>query len=318
VVAVPGLIRRLDHVVAAAQAGARLDERLVDLLPELLGHPVGRGEVRRLIMAGVVRIDGRPARRPGLALAEGVRLSAAIDTRKLGARPRGPLTLRPDDVLYEDPWLIAVSKPPGLPTHVTADPSRPHLVGLVLAWLEARRGPAAAPDRLGVHQRLDRDTSGVVLFTTDPAADAGLARQFAARKIGKTYHALTARPAVLPPTRWRISARIETPAGPVEAITEFERGEVLPRALLVEAHPRTGRKHQIRIHLAGMGLPILGDLRHGPKGARPVVERLMLHASRLELRHPIDGRAFRIECPWPEDFTRALGAMRRPAGVRKG
>jgi 23S rRNA pseudouridine1911/1915/1917 synthase len=316
-VAVPEVMRRLGHVVTSAEDGTRLEDCVIAVLAEALGRPVGRGEARRLIMAGVVRLDGRPQRRPGLILRAGARLTGALDTRRLARRARAPRSIDAGDLLYEDRWLVAVNKPPGLPTHVTADPSRPHLVGLVLEWLQARDGAAGAP-RLGVHQRLDRDTSGIVLLTKDPAADAGLARQFADRVIGKTYHALTIRPAVLPPAKWRVSARIETPGGPVEAVTDFERRESLAQALLIEAFPRTGRKHQIRIHLAGMGLPILGEDRHGPGTARPGADRLMLHAARLDLRHPIDDTPLRIECPWPSDFAGLVHRQRRAAKLRKG
>ena len=300
-------MRRLALTTTEAHENVRLDESVAVWLSQALGRPLSKSAVRRLLMAGAVRMGGSPLRRPGLLLAPGLRLEARIDEAKLassGARDR-PAALDARHVLYEDAALVAVDKPPGLPMHATADAARPHLVGLVEALVASRGGPTP---RLGVHQRLDRDTSGVVLFTKDAAANAPLARAFAAREIEKTYLALCRRPKTLPPSAW--SSRV--PVAGAAAETAFRIREVLPRALLVEARPSTGRKHQIRIHLAEAGMPVLGDDVYG---AGPTREspRLLLHARRLALRHPLTGERLVIDSPPPEDFRRALAALRRPA-----
>ena len=212
---------------------------------------------------------------------------------------------------------MAVSKPPGLPTHETVDPRRPHLVGLLTSLL-SRRDPGASPSdrvRLGIHQRLDRDTSGVILFTKHRAADAELARQFAERGVVKTYHALTSLHPRAPAREWSVRSEIRAQPGVTqEAQTDFRLMESLPRGLLLEARPHTGRKHQIRVHLAEAGLPILGDERYG-QGSAPSrqVPRLMLHAFRLELVHPATGRPLVIESPWPQDFRRVVELLRAEA-----
>jgi RluA family pseudouridine synthase len=172
-----------------------------------------------------------------------------------------------------------------------------------------------------VHQRLDRDTSGVVLFGVAPEANAELHRAFAERAVAKTYLALAAARPGDAPRRFRVAA----PLGPARggrggvrvggegarpAETEVDVVEVIGRACLVEARPLTGRKHQVRAHLAHAGLPILGDPLYGAP-SRPAVPRLMLHASRLALRHPTTGTPLVLEAPLPQDFQSVLRGLRR-------
>jgi 23S rRNA pseudouridine1911/1915/1917 synthase len=320
-----GPTRRLVRVVGRHEAGGRLVDLLAGWLTAALARAVPRSRVRAMIAAGAVRADGRVERNPGRPLRPGQRLEALVRPSALQpprVRSDRPFQLSAGAIVHRDEALIVVSKPAGLPTHATADPERPHLVGHVQGLLAAEgRAPYVA-----VHQRLDRDTSGLVLFAIDPAANAALARAFQGREVEKVYLALTARPDLLPAA----SFRIDTPLGPTEggrricpggpdalpAQTDVVVREVLPHALLVEARPRTGRKHQIRVHLAHVGLPILGDASYGPGRARPpalAVPRLMLHAWRLSLPHPISGRPLACESPLPEDFRQALRAARGPA-----
>jgi RluA family pseudouridine synthase len=324
------LNRRFHHRVLAAENGRRLDEWAREWLSRALGRAVARSEVRRWVMAGAVRLEGAPPRHPAAALVAGRRIEVRIRAEAAGPRARTtPPRIDASNILFEDAWLVAVDKPAGLPTHATADPRRPHLVGLLTGLLAKRANPggADAGPRLGVHQRLDRDTSGVILFSKNPSANPGLARQFAERTVRKTYHALTARPEVLPPPRWTATGRLPREGrGPgAEAVTELVLVECFASGLLVEARPRTGRKHQIRLHLAAAGLPVLGDDRHGPPRARAPRDRaggggrLMLHAGRLELLHPVTGEPLVIESPWPPDFCRMVEALRSPrAGLRAG
>lgn len=208
-----------------------------------------------------------------------------------------PATTPAPTILYADEDLLAVDKPAGLPMHANLDESRPHLVGLL------------GEPYLGIHQRLDRDTSGVVVFARSLRANAGLARQFEQRLVRKSYHALAVRRPC--PKEWRESRPLGDPArkgGPVTvgrgkpAETLFRVLRTLPAALLIEARPLTGRKHQIRAHLAAAGLPLLGDpLYGGPPGPRA-----LLHACRLELAHPVTGEPLVLESPYPEDFCLLL------------
>jgi len=320
---------RLVRRVAAGDGGRRLVDVLLDWLRERLADEVPMARVRALVASGGVRVDGAVVRAPGRPLRSGQHVEALVDVERL--RPRAlaldrPFELTPERILFRDAFLLAVDKPPGLPTHATADPSRPSLVGHVERFLAPPGAPREAAGRvvgvptLAVHQRLDRDTSGVVLFGLDPRANAGLARAFAERLAEKTYLAITAAPRTLPGKRFRVSA----PIGPARAgrpgVALGGRGarpaetdvlvrEVLKGALLVEARPLTGRKHQVRAHLAEAGLPILGDTTYGSADAH--VPRLMLHAWRLALPHPVTGEPLRLEAEVPPDFAAVLAERRR-------
>ena len=337
--------RVLQRRVSVAEAGRRLVDVLQAWLAAELGERVPMARVRALVSAGGVRVDGDVARAAGRPLRRGQHVRALVEPERLQARARlldRRFTLSADRILFDDGIVLAVDKPPGLPTHATADLARPSLVGHVEGYLRAR----GTPVKPAVHQRLDRDTSGVVLFGIDPRANAGLARAFASREAEKSYLAITAAPKRRPKDRFRIEAPIG-PAGqgregvriggkgaqPAE--TEVLVREVLDGALLITAHPLTGRRHQLRAHLAHAGLPILGDHLYGPASAeatgrvaplrglpppdgaavpraaaRSRVPRLMLHASRLALPHPTTGKPLVIESPIPADFAAVLAALR--------
>ena len=325
--------RRLSLRTNATHAGRRLDEVLAGWLPQALGRPLSKAKVRRLVIAGAVRVDGLVNRRPVTPLAAGrvvevrVRLSL-LEDRTSHDRP---FTLTDARILYEDGWVIAVDKPPGLPTPPTVDPGRPSLFAAVRTWLSERAGREAY---LGLHQRLDRDTSGVVLFTKDPHVNPGLAEAFAHHQVVKTYHALVGPPGRRPPRQWQVrsllgavgkgaQARVRSVAdGGSPSETAFVVREILAGGLLIEARPRTGRKHQIRVHLAEAGLAILGDDLYGKgSSARLEVPRVMLHAVRLELLHPMTRAPLVIESPYPEDFRQvraALGVTGARARTRRG
>lgn len=250
-------------------------------------------------MGGAVCVAGRPLRRPGMPVRRGLRLEVRL--RPGALRPPGvlgdaPFALAARHILFEDDVLIAIDKPPGIPTQPTVDPARPSLYRLVKAYLLAQAAPGEP--YLGLHQRLDRDTSGVVLFTKAGRVNPAVAALFAERRVEKTYRALVARPPRLPPARWSV----ETPVAGAAARTEFRLLQSYPDRLSVEARPSTGRKHQIRVHLAARGMPILGDERHGGPGIAKRAPRLMLHAHRLAFRHPVSGREIVIESPLPADF----------------
>lgn len=304
-------------------AGARLVDALGRWLTEAVGHPVPRARARGLVRAGAVRVDGVVSRGPGYPLRVGQRVQTVVRPELLSpraARTDRAFLLTDRAILFRDGVLLAVDKPPGLPTHATADPSRPSLVGHVERYLRA----AGARPYVAVHQRLDRDTSGVVLFATDRRANAGLARTFGSRRVAKTYVALAARPRALPDRRLRLRQPLGAPGpgrrsgvtvggeGARPAETEVVVREVLADALLLEARPLTGRKHQVRAHLAHAGMPILGDPVYGAAGGR--APRLMLHARRLALPHPLTDEPLVIESPLPVDFVALLARLRGTRG----
>jgi 23S rRNA pseudouridine1911/1915/1917 synthase len=309
---------RLYWRVAPSQAGLRLADVLSTWLEKALGHPVPMARVRALAAAGGVLVNGEVVRAAGRPVRAGQRIEALVRPELLRSRATvsdRPFRLTPAGILFRDAALLAVDKPPGLPTHATADASRPSLVGHVERFLAA----AGAGAYVAVHQRLDRDTSGIVLFATDARANENLARAFSGREVEKTYVALTARPAILPRRALRVSAPLALPGpggarrvtvggeGAKRAETEVVVREVLADALLVEARPLTGRKHQVRAHLAHAGMPILGDPVYGDPARAP---RLMLHARRLVLPHPLTGRVLAIESPLPADIEDVLARLR--------
>ena len=314
--------RRLVHRVSAGEAGRPLVDLLASSVPGIAGAGVARARLRALVIAGAVRVDGVPCRSPSRRLRAGARVDAVLRLdalRSPTARTDRPFVLGASSILYRDEWLVPVDKPPGLPTHATADPRRPSLVGALQEHLAA----AGGRPYVAVHQRLDRDTSGVVLFAIHPDANDGLSRAFARGEVAKTYLAL-ALPAG--PTRGgrftiaeplcvsRAGGRVKVGGpGAKPAATAVVIRERLATVLLVEAHPATGRKHQIRAHLAHAGLPILGDALYGgqPGTAGSLrAPRLMLHAARLALPHPLSGEELVVESPLPRDFELVLQKAR--------
>jgi len=322
---------RLIHTVSREEQGTRLDLLVAAWLARELDEPLSKSAVRRLIMAGAIRLDGHPLRRPGAIVGVEARLEAVIDRARLDRAAGGGAAVETTGlaILFEDDDLLAVAKPSGLAMHATADPRRSDLFNALRRLLAERGGQrdaGAALPYLGLHHRLDADTSGVVLFTRRERANAGLARQFAQGEVTKVYRAIVSRPRHEVPRRWRVENRLamggsgrtacmQEAAVGTRAATAFAILESLPAALLVEARPETGRKHQIRAHLAGSHLPILGDTRYGgsSRAGRCVAPRVMLHAFTLSLRHPLTGAPLTITCPYPPDFTSLLARLRRPA-----
>lgn len=282
-------------IVVREDAMVPLDRWLATELAAALGRPVPRGLARKAIVSGFVQIGGRIVRDPGSIARRG----PSVFVRSMDWIPAAdPGTgLR---VLFEDEWLIAADKPAGLPTHETKDTARPSLTALV----ERHVGR-----RVFVHHRLDAGTSGVVLFAKAPEANAGLARSFEARGVDKTYVALIPRPPIDWPTTFVLdspiavlkngTARVDPSGLPARTQVRVLQGS--RDRVLIEAKPVTGRKHQIRVHLAAAGAPIIGDPRYGSDSR--TASRLMLHAERLEIDHPITGTRLVIASPRPADFT---------------
>lgn len=222
-------------------------------------------------------------------------------------------------VLYADAAVVAVNKPSGLPVLPDGyDPAAPHLVGL----LRARLG------ELWVVHRLDRGTSGVLLFARTAEAHRTLNLQFDRHQVWKTYLALVVgAPAWdevvetvrLRPDGDRKHRTVPDPARGKPSVTRFRVLERLPGCVLVEALPETGRTHQIRAHLRALGHPIAGDPLYGGGAAaltfpgapdRTLIGRPALHASSIAFLHPGDGRQLRLDAPSPEDLAAALSVLR--------
>jgi RluA family pseudouridine synthase len=223
--------------------------------------------------------------------------------------PARRVELEEASILHEDEWVVAVDKPSGLPTHATRDPERDHLLASVARLLQRRDGEA--PELFAIH-RLDVGTSGVVLLARRPEANAPLSRAFAERRVDKRYDALVfAGDGEIPETfevKRYLKAKgrraLVVRSGGKPSHTVFERIAVEGERALLSAHPTTGRMHQIRVHLADRGTPILGDHLYGHRRAH--AERLMLHAQRLSLPHPSGEGTLEIIAPTPVVFRRML------------
>lgn len=189
-------------------------------------------------------------------------------------------------VLFEDNDLLVVNKPAGINHHAPGE----FAVEGLHEWLQRRRR-----EKFATIHRLDKDTSGVVVFGKSALANRSLTEQFAGKTARKTYHFLSAAP---PPAK---RLRVTTPVDGKPAATWFETAGRRGRFALVRAEPETGRTHQIRIHAAEAGFPVAGDDLH----ERPlaVLPRMMLHAAAIELRHPRSGQLVRFQAPEPQTFA---------------
>lgn len=297
----PGVYRLL---VPLAAAGVRLDHFLSSELERL-----SRGLAKRLIDLGGVHVDGRRVRRCSLPLTAGQRVELYVDGLSLE-----PFQLDPARVLYRDRYLLALDKPAGIATQPT--PAR--YQGTLYASLQQFLG-AAAELSLGMVQRLDRDTSGVIIFSIHAKAHRGLTAAFREHRVIKRYLALTAG---LPPTdggeirsqlaRRRATNRmVSVEHGGKPAVTRYRVIHRYTAAALVEVEIPTGRTHQIRIHFAEAGFPLLGDTAYGGPAvcAGAAVPRQMLHASELLLDHPVSAAELALHAPLPTDFTAVMQAL---------
>lgn len=273
-----------------------------------------------LIAGGCVTMDGAPARFGALINLSGGR--HLIEVRFPGAWPRHMgATEMPLDILHEDEHLVAVNKPPGIVVH----PSRGHLDNRTLQngvryryrhLLHLGSACVAPP------HRLDKDTSGVIVFALTRAAYAGLVRQFSANEPRKTYLAIVDGTPDFEETASREAIGRDQVNPRRGALVGENRGgkpaETFFRVLaagnglaLVEAKPKTGRSHQIRLHLAGLGLPVAGDRDYHPDPDRHGAPRQALHAIRLELAHPVSGEHLAFSAAFPGDLEPLLAEIPR-------
>jgi 23S rRNA pseudouridine1911/1915/1917 synthase len=298
----------------------------LDLLLIRRHPPMSRRKAREVIEKGQVAVDGRTVREAGREVAESA--AVAFDpNRKALSRARCTLA-----VLHQDAHVIVVDKPAGLLTVPSAPGVHDEDTALRRVQDYARRLEPRGGWAERVH-RLDRDTSGALAFALSPEARAGLIETFRHHRIERGYLAIVeGEPGaeagtIDAPLRegWRSGRRAVARPGEEhrEARTHWRVRARLQGAALLEIRLETGRQHQIRVHLAHVGLPILGDAVYGkPRagdrttGGRPLARRPMLHAHRLAFAHPVTGERVAALSPLPEDFKRALIALRRKAPGR--
>lgn len=302
-----------------ASSRTRLDLLLREKVPLLVGKEISNSKLRRLIVSGSVYVGGRQVRIPAFEVFPGSDVKVNIDEEKLFFERKPDdisFVLTEDDVLFEDDYLIVVSKPANLPTEETIVEGRPSLHSAVVRYLFERQRITAPnaknPPYAGIMHRLDRGTSGAILFSKTRSVNKALQQMFACRDVKKKYAAVVCGVPVRKKftvefPMARISPRSQAAKwgrGPLEAggqmsRTDFELVSVLEGNLsILDCCLHTGRTHQIRVHLSDSGLPILGDTLYG---GRPY-KRIMLHSLSLSFTHPVTKEDISVVSPLPEEF----------------
>jgi 23S rRNA pseudouridine1911/1915/1917 synthase len=299
--------------VPPAAEPARLDAFLARHLPRC-----SRRLAQRAIAAGEVRVNGRRGRKGDLVKSNDVvQVPEHLVTPPV--LPPNPQLAVP--VLFEDAALIAVDKPAGMPSQALRAQETGTVANFLLARHPAMAAAGTSDREAGIAHRLDTDTSGVLLAARTAEAYRSLRRQFSKREVIKEYLALVEgdvpAPGVLrtpmmhdPRDRRRMatSPAFGQDRRARDAVTYFRPLERFRHATLLLVQIPTGVMHQIRVHLASAGHPVIGDRLYGPPAAHAT--RQLLHASRLSLVHPDTGHPLEISSPAPADFTAALDGLR--------
>jgi 23S rRNA pseudouridine1911/1915/1917 synthase len=307
---------------APEDVGERLDRYLTRQLP---AH--SRAYLQQLIEQKRILVDGR-ATKPGYRLRAGDRITVSLPPPKPSGVLPEPIPL---DVLYEDTHLLVVNKPAGMVVHPSPGNASGTLVNALLAHCTYLSGIGGI-ERPGIVHRLDKDTSGAIVAAKDDATHRGLARMFAERRVKKLYLAIVRGDIVdaegvidaavgrHPVHRQKMSTHTRVGR---QAVTEFRVLERFGLYTLVELRPRTGRTHQIRVHMAAVGHPLLGDPTYGRCRKEPQrssrehqlsgFRRQALHAWVLGFVHPATGEWLECRAPLPADLEHLLADLRREA-----
>nr|HID14280.1 RluA family pseudouridine synthase [Anaerolineae bacterium] len=314
------VVAELDSSVASVPAssvvsftvelgGERLDKAIAAHVPDL-----SRAMAQRLIKTGGVTVNGWPSK-PSYRVQVGdevvVRIPAEMPEQVV------PEDI-PLDIIYEDESLLVVNKPAGMVVHPAHGHTSGTLVNAVLARCP-RVVDVGGPERAGIVHRLDKDTSGLILVAKDEATRAALQWQFKHRQVIKTYLALVE--GQVQPREGIIEApvgrdkrqrkRMAVVRSGREARTLYRAVEYFPDHTLLEVRPHTGRTHQVRVHLAWLGYPVVGDAVYGLRRQRLLRGRHFLHAARLRFVHPATGEAVEFEAPLPSELAAVLKRLRR-------
>ncbi len=305
-----------DFVVEKSQAGLRLDAVLRKQMGEV---PWSR--VRQLIQTGKVLVDDTAQTDPGAKVRHSQHIEIRMDAPRPGTRTR----LSSTAIAYVDTHVVVVRKPPGIST-IPFDPGeRGTLQELVRAWLNRTaqdRGDRATGD-LGVVHRLDKETSGLLVFTRSLLAKRHLTQQMRVHSVERRYFAIVHGHAKTQTIRSRIVAdrgdgirgSTRFPNAGQEAITHVECVEVFENACLVRCTLETGRTHQVRIHLAEAGNPLLGERVYIRNFTSPPLPapRVMLHATILAFDHPATDTRVLFEEPIPADMAQVIQRLKKQA-----
>ena len=320
--------RILDLTVGRKTEGLRLDQYLVGMFPDY-----SRSVVQKVIDAGGVTVNGQPAKASyRVRLDDRIRIELPEPTHDLPKPEDIPL-----DILYEDNFLAVVNKPADMVVH----PAKGHWSGTLVNAIQFHfneLSQAGGEYRPGIVHRLDRDTSGVILIAKEEAAHRDLSAQFEERRVFKEYLAITAgvldrdsdyiegRIGHHPHDRVKMIVTDEEDDDGKEAVSFYEVIERFRGFTLCRISPRTGRTHQIRVHLASVGCPVLADKVYGgrdclrlsellsdppPQADEVLMPRQALHAHRLRFRHPRTRKVIEAVAPLPPEFDKTLAALRK-------
>jgi 23S rRNA pseudouridine1911/1915/1917 synthase len=294
---------------AVEQAGERLDKAISACVQNL-----SRAAVQRLIKTGEVTVNGRLSK-PSYRVRAG-------DTVTVRVPAETPAPVVPEDipldVVHEDDALLVVNKPAGMVVHPALGHTSGTLVNAVLAHCR-QVADVGGLERAGIVHRLDKDTSGLMLIAKDEATHTALQRQFKRRQVAKTYLALV---------EGHVQPRegiIEAPVGRDkqqrkrmavvrhgrEARTTYRAVEYFADHTLLEVRPHTGRTHQVRVHLAWLGYPVVGDAVYGYRHQRLLQGRHFLHAAHLRFTHPATGEEVEYTAPLPPELAAILTRLRK-------
>jgi 23S rRNA pseudouridine1911/1915/1917 synthase len=292
-------------------AGLRLDKYLVDCLPDL-----SRTRLQGLIRDGFVTINGKVVTKNGALLDLGQVVAVRVPPVEAADIEAEDIPLT---IIFENTDLLVINKPAGMVVHPAVGHYSGTLVNAALAHAPDLEG-ISGEQRPGVVHRLDKETSGLIVMAKNDAAHHWLQDQFRLRLVKKAYLALVDGH---PPTP---QGRIEAPIGrdPVqrkqmavvpidrgrEAVTEYQSVERFHQYELLEAHPLTGRTHQIRLHLAMIGCPVVGDTVYGRKSASILPGRFFLHAVRLSITIPGESKPRTFEASLPDELEAVLDQLR--------
>ncbi len=295
-------------VVDAAGAGARLDRYLTDHLPDF-----SRAAVQRLIDDGQILVDNQ-LRKASYRVQVGETVSVHVPPPEPAALQAESIPL---DIIFENDDLLVVNKPAGMVVHPAAGHPAGTLANAILA--HCPHLSVGGVERPGIVHRLDRDTSGLIVVAKNDAAMRDLQAQFKSRGVKKIYLALV-EGKVAPP-RGKIDApigrdpkqrqrmKVLSRGRTREAVTIYHTLANLDGFTLVEAEPRTGRTHQIRVHLAFLGFPVVGDSIYGKKKNTLGLTRQFLHAWRIEFALPRERKRVEFSAPPPADLRALLDEL---------
>ena len=299
----------MEFVVPDAEKGFRIDQ----FLAARLAQRYSRSQIKKLIEAGQVRMESEPIRsahyrvKPGETIVVEWEKSKDEETRAEAI---------PIDIVYEDSDLLMVNKPAGMVVHPAHGNWSHTLVNALLYHTQSLSevGEAVRP---GIVHRLDKDTSGLLVVAKNEAAHFSLARQFKEHRIDRTYDAIV-RGVVQhdegeinePVGRAFLNRKrvIVRPSGGKPALTYYRVKKRFAKATWLEIKPRTGRTHQIRVHLAHLGHPVLGDALYGVKAVG--IDRQALHAAKLGFLHPRTQEKLHFEVPLPEDMENLIRMLK--------